>query len=146
MKKYLLVIAALGSLAGCTTAAQHRQAVEDPAGARVTVGKVQKEIHVGMSGADVAAVLGAPNIVSTDEARREVWIYDKVSSSYVYSHSEGGIAGLILGWTSSVAGGVAPGYHTGSGASSQTQKTLTVIVKFDADARVRDFAYHTSTF
>jgi outer membrane protein assembly factor BamE (lipoprotein component of BamABCDE complex) len=146
MKKHLLVIAALGTLAGCATAAQHRQAVEDPAGATVTVGTVQKEIHVGMSGADVAAVLGAPNIVSTDEARREVWIYDKVSSTYVYSHSEGGIAGLILGWTNSVAGGISPGYHTGSGASSQTQKTLTVIVKFDSDARVRDFAYHTSTF
>jgi outer membrane protein assembly factor BamE (lipoprotein component of BamABCDE complex) len=146
VKKYLLTLAALGLVGGCTTAAQHRQAVEDPVGSQLSVGTVQKEIHVGMSGAEVAAALGSPNIVSTDEARREVWIYDKVATTYAYSRSEGGIAALILGWGSSLGGAGGGSYSTGSGASAQTQKTLTVIIKFDGDARVRDFAYHTSTF
>jgi outer membrane protein assembly factor BamE (lipoprotein component of BamABCDE complex) len=145
MKSYLLAIVA-AAIAGCTTASQHRQAVDDPAGTELSVGTVQKEIHVGMSGADVAAVLGTPNIVTTDEARREVWIYDRVATTYVYSRSQAGIGALILGWTSSVAGAAGPGYNSASGAASQTQKTLTVIVKFDDAGRVRDFAYHASKF
>lgn len=51
------------------------------------VGTVQQEIRKGMSGAEVAAVLGSPNIVSTDEAGREVLVYDKISSDVVYSTS-----------------------------------------------------------
>ncbi len=146
MNKYLLAFLALGPVGGCTTTTQHRQAVEDPVGTQLSVGTVQKEIHVGMSGAEVATALGSPNIVSTDEARREVWIYDKVATTYAYSRSDSGIAALILGWGSSLGGGGGGSYSNGSGASSQTQKTLTVIIKFDADARVRDFAYHASTF
>jgi hypothetical protein len=38
------------------------------------------------------------------------------------------------------------GYSAGAGASATTQKTLTVVVKFDGQGLVRDFAYHTSTF
>jgi hypothetical protein len=69
------------------SASQHRQAVQDDTGEKVTVGTVQKEIHVGMSGAAVATVLGLPNIVSTDEQRREVWIYDKVATDYKLSNA-----------------------------------------------------------
>jgi outer membrane protein assembly factor BamE (lipoprotein component of BamABCDE complex) len=146
--KYSLVIGALLSilLAGCMSASQHRQAVQDDTGEKLTVGTVQKEIHVGMSGAEVASVLGSPNIVSTDEERREVWIYDKVATDYAYSNSSGGVSALILGWGSAVAGGAAPGYSAGSGAASRTQRTLTIIIKFDKEGKVRDFAYHTSKF
>jgi len=131
---------------GCTSAGQHRAAVQDPVADELTVGTVQKEIRVGMSGADVASVLGSPNIVSTDDQRREVWIYDKVSTDYAYSSSSSGIGALILGWGGGVAGGAAPSYTANAGASSRTQKTLTVIVKFDEEGTVRDFAYHTSKF
>lgn len=146
--KYSLVTGAVLSvlLAGCMSASQHRQAVQDDAGERVTVGTVQKEIHVGMSGAEVASVLGSPNIVSTDEERREVWIYDKVATDYAYSNSSGGVSALILGWGSAVAGAAAPSYGASSGAASQSQRTLTIIIKFDKESKVRDFAYHTSKF
>jgi outer membrane protein assembly factor BamE (lipoprotein component of BamABCDE complex) len=146
--KYSLVIGALLSilLAGCMSASQHRQAVQDDTGEKLTVGTVQKEIHVGMSGAEVASVLGSPNIVSTDEERREVWIYDKVATDYAYSNSSGGVSALILGWGSAVAGGAVPGYSASSGAASQSQRTLTIIIKFDKEGKVRDFAYHTSKF
>jgi hypothetical protein len=33
-----------------------------------------------------------------------------------------------------------------TGAASTPQKTLTVIIKFDGAKKVRDFAYHTSSF
>lgn len=146
MNKLLAIIFIPAFLVGCMSAAEHRQAVQDDSGEQLTVGTVQKEIKVGMSGAEVAQVLGSPNIVSTDEQRREVWIYDKVATDYAYSGSSGGISALILGWGGSAAGGVSPGYSSSAGAASRSQRTLTIIIKFDNDGMVRDFAYHTSKF
>lgn len=132
-------------LAGCDTT-YHRNQVEDNSTDRVTVGVVQKEIRVGMSGAEVAEVLGSPNIVSTDEERREVWIYDKIATDRAYSTSSGGISALILGWGGSAGGAGGGGMSGSSGASSTSQRTMTVIIKFDKGGKVRDFAYHTSRF
>jgi outer membrane protein assembly factor BamE (lipoprotein component of BamABCDE complex) len=146
LARLLLVAGVALSLAACVSASQHRASVEEPAGDRLTVGTVQKEIRVGMSGAEVAAVLGSPNIVSTDEERREVWIYDKIATDSAYSTSSGGIASLILGGGGSVAGAAAGSANQSAGAASTSQRTLTVIIKFDDDKKVRDFAYHTSRF
>jgi len=135
------LLAASILLVGCT-ASQHKASVQDQSDDRLTVGVVQKEIRVGMSGADVAVVLGSPNVVSTDAERREVWIYDKIATDRVYSNSTTGILGFIFGGDSGGAGGGA----VDTGADSTSQRTLTVIIKFDDDHRVRDFAYHTSRF
>lgn len=133
-------------LSGCMTAAEHRAAIEGTAEDRLTVGKVQREIRVGMSGAEVIKVLGSPNIVTTDDQRREVWTYDKVSTESVYSESRGGVAALILGVGESAFGAVVPRYEAGAGARTTTQRTLTIIIKFEKDGRVRDFAYHATQF
>jgi len=109
---------------------------------RVTVGTVQKEIQIGMSAAQVASVLGSPNIVTTDDQRRETWIYDKISSEVTYSRSSGTIVGLIFG---SSGGGAGAGTAS-AGATATSQRTLTVIIKLDGDDRVRDFSYHSSRF
>lgn len=140
--KILLLPLVIFSLSGCMSAAQHRASVQDDSGDRLTVGKVQKEIRVGMSGAEVVQVLGSPNIVSTDEKRREVWVYDKISTDSAYSSSSGGVNALIFG----SSGGALLGGGGRAGASSTTQKTLTVIIKFDEKGLVRDFAYNTSRF
>lgn len=109
---------------------------------QLTVGTVQKEVRIGMSGAEVAQVLGSPNIVSTDEDRNEVWIYDKISTQYVRADARAGI--LAIGGGSDVA---AVGGLSGSQASGATsQRTLTIVIKFDENGAVRDFAYHTSRF
>ncbi|HNZ49141.1 MAG TPA: hypothetical protein PLY90_04215 [Candidatus Hydrogenedentes bacterium] len=142
----LLSYAILLTALGCASAASHRAAVSDDNTGRLTVGTVQKEIRVGMSGADVASVLGSPNVVTTDEERREVWIYDKISTERAYSSSSGGVAALVFAGGASVAGGGGASYSASSGASSTTQKTLTVIIKFDSEGLVRDFAYHSSKF
>jgi outer membrane protein assembly factor BamE (lipoprotein component of BamABCDE complex) len=86
--------------------------------ASMTVGVAQRSIKVGMSGAEVATAMGSPNIVSTDETGCEVWIYDRISST-VQSSNVGGYF---------------------------TQSSLTVIVKFDKQGKVRDLAYHSSKF
>ena len=147
MTRLVVSLATLVILSGCMSAAKHRKSVLDDSGERMTVGTVQKEIRVGMSGAEVAQVLGSPNIVSTDENRREVWIYDKISTESAYSTSDGGISTLILvSRITDVLLGGSGGMSASSGASSTSQRTLTVIIKFDDDKKVRDFAYHTSRF
>ena len=144
MRNVVLAVAAAILAAGCMSAGEHRAAVQGE-GDRLTVGKVQREIKVGMSGAEVAQVLGAPNIVTTDDERREVWVYDRVATDTVYSESRGGVLALVLAG-GSAAGAAAPAYGSAAGARSTTQRTLTVIVKFDKESRVRDFSYHASQF
>jgi outer membrane protein assembly factor BamE (lipoprotein component of BamABCDE complex) len=141
----IVLVSAVAS-AGCQSAAEHKAQVQDDSAQRVSAGTVQREIRVGMSGAEVAQVLGSPNIVTTDEERREVWIYDKIATDRVYSTSSGGISALILGFGGSAAGGIGGSGSTSAGAASTSQRTLTVIIKFDRDTKVRDFAYHQSRF
>lgn len=141
-----LVLVASIFLSSCQSAAYHKAQVQDNSTDRMTVGTVQREIRVGMSGAEVAQALGSPNIVSTDEERREVWIYDKIATDQVYSTSRGGINALIFGFGGDIAGGSGLGGSQSSGAVSTSQRTLTVIIKFDKVGKVRDFAYHTSQF
>ena len=143
MNKNLIPLIVAIALGGCVSAARHKEDVQDETTDRVAVGTVQKEIRVGMSGAEVATVLGSPNIVSTDEERR----YDKITTDYAYSESKaGGIGALILGTGGSTGAGGVGLYSTNAGATTSSQRTLTVIIKFDEDSAVRDFAYHTSRF
>lgn len=100
----------------------------------MTLGTVQKEIKPGMSQASVAEALGSPNIVTKDDDDKETWIYDKIASEA--SYSSGGYGGtLILFW-----GGKS------SSKSSTSQKTLTVVIKFDKKSKVEKVTYHTSKF
>ncbi|MDD3906369.1 MAG: hypothetical protein PHS46_07605 [Candidatus Omnitrophica bacterium] len=134
MKRIAVSLVLLAFLAGCSSASSHMKSVKSDAGDRVTVGKVQREIRIGMPSAQVIEVLGSPNLVSTDENRLEVWVYDKIATDVSYSNNAGGVW-LILG----AVGG-------NSGAASTSQRTLTIVVKFDVDKKVRDFAYHSSSF
>jgi outer membrane protein assembly factor BamE (lipoprotein component of BamABCDE complex) len=131
---------------GCMSAAQHRQDVRDDTADRLTVGKVQREIRVGMTTAQVVEVLGSPHMVTTDEKRREVWVYDKVATEHAYSTSSGGVLALILAGAGNVAGGILPSFSSSAGASSSTQRTLTIVIMFDEGNKVRDFAYRQSSF
>lgn len=136
MKRYSWMFALiLLTAAGCANpnASSQKADVRDDTGERITVGNVQREIKVGMSSADVIAVLGSPNIVSTDEERRENWVYDKIATDRAYSNSGSGIMTLIIG-------------PRDTGASETSQRTLTIVIKFDNQGKVRDFAYHTSRF
>jgi len=80
----VVLIISVFLLAGC--ASMHPADVQKARDAdKLTVGAVQREIHVGMSGAQVAEVFGSPNIVTTDEKGRGVWVYDRISTESVYS-------------------------------------------------------------
>jgi outer membrane protein assembly factor BamE (lipoprotein component of BamABCDE complex) len=148
MKKLITLIALLSLtlIQGCKSAADHRRDVRDDTGEKVTVGKVQAEIKTGMSGAEVVAILGSPNIVTTDEERREAWVYDKFATESAYSTSSGGVSILVLGFIGDALAGGSPSSRSSTGAASKTQRTLTIIIKFDKNKKVRDFAYHSSSF
>jgi outer membrane protein assembly factor BamE (lipoprotein component of BamABCDE complex) len=118
------------ALAGCASSPPQQAEIED----RLTVGTVQREIRVGLDAATVAEILGSPNIVTTDDKRREVWIYDKVSTDRVDT-AQSAYGSLII-----------MGANRSSGSSSQRQRTLTIIIKFDEQKRVRDFAYNYTQF
>lgn len=130
MKKSLvfLLIYCLPLIVSCSTVDYN---IKDE---QMTVAKAQREIKVGMSSSDVIEVLGSPNMISTDDQRREVWVYDKVSTSVSSSSSNTGVWLLLFGSGSN------------SMKSSSTQRTLTIIIKFDNNNKVRDFAYRTSAF
>jgi|TARA_Y100000294_G_C8559029_1_gene338336 outer membrane protein assembly factor BamE (lipoprotein component of BamABCDE complex) len=137
------------SISGCITAAEHAKQLHSDSDRQITVGVVQKEIKKGMSQPDVAAALGSPNIVSKDKEGLETWIYDKIATEVSYSSSSigGGAGGLLIGIGSGVGGALGGGISGGkaSGAAAQTQKTLTVIIKF-REGLVHDFSYHSSKF
>ncbi len=131
MKKKILFLVLLSffSIVGCSSAKPEESNSE-----KITVATVQRKIDIGMSGSEVLEALGSPNMISTDELRREVWVYDKVSSEVSQSSSGSGLSLIFVGMGNSNL------------KTSKSQKTMTIIIKFDADKKVRDFAYHTSQF
>jgi len=99
----------------------------------LTPGKVQKEIHKGMSGAEVVEVLGSPNIVTADENGYETWVYDKIATEANYSKSKDVLFLFIYAQSNT------------SSNYTVTQKTFTVVIKLK-DNKVDSFAYHASKF
>ncbi len=145
-----IILTMILPLISCMSAHQHYQQTHGARERQMTIGIVQKEIRKSMSAAEVVEVLGSPNIVTTDGEGREVWVYDKISTDVTYSNDTGGIGAVLL--IGSASGGTAGGglgsgsYSRSSGAQSRTQRTLTVVIKFDDQQKVRDFAYHASRF
>lgn len=134
---FFSMLAVVIMVSGCMSAAQHQQSLPSTQEQEMTVGVVQKEIRKGMSQADVATALGSPNIVTKDSEGNETWIYDKIASQVSYSKDSGG-TGLIIN--------LFGGYNREAGAVSTTQKTLTVVIKYDVNGLVDTFSYHASKF
>lgn len=117
---------------------------------QMTLGLVQRDIKVGTSQADVAQILGSPNIVTQDADGKETWIYDKVSSITSYGSSGFGVNvggfGGGFGWNG-IGGGMGNvGFNKNGGTVQSNQKTLTVVLKFDNNHNVSSFSYHMSSF
>lgn len=134
---YVLLVIVLVVTTGCMSAGEHRAELGSTQERETTLGVVQKNIQNGMSQADVAEALGSPNIVTKDSSGDETWIYDKIASEVSYSRSSGG-TGIIVA--------LIAGFNREAGAASSTQRTLTVVIKFDESGRVKNTSYHASKF
>lgn len=107
---------------------------ECPIERQFTLGVAQREIAQGMSQADVTIALGSPNIVTKDSEGRETWIYDKIATEVRQSSRASGVFLLFLS-----------GCRENSCCSS-SQKTLTIVIKFDGSGKVETVSYHSSKF
>lgn len=101
----------------------------------LTHGNVELKLKKGeTTQAEVLEAFGAPNVTTVDASGQEVWTYQRAatvaqdSSNYNF-------------WTIIVAGG-------GNEASGfeRTQRTMTLIIKFDDNDVVSDFRSRSSNF
>jgi hypothetical protein len=139
----VLVVVAVGVVpAG---AGDRAKAKETPSSA-FTLGVVQKELRPGLSQADVAERLGAPNILTRDGEGREAWVYDKVSSEIEASSGNIGIAGGGMGAGGALLGFLGINASKRSDKARSSQRTLTVVVRFSAAGTVETFTWHDSRF
>lgn len=120
-------------LSACKSAQEHKQDVSSGP-STFSLGNVQTSIQKGMPQMKVVAALGSPNIVTNDDDGYETWIYDKISSEVAQSSSSGGGSIILFGGQRS------------AGAYESSQKTLTVMIKFDSEKRVYSLNYHQSKF
>jgi len=124
MKKVILaILLALPFISACSQPTPERQE-------RESIAAVQRDVKIGMSSSEVVSILGSPNMVTTDSQRRETWVYDRVSTNVSASSS---------GWTLLLAGG-------NRANVSQNQRTMTIIIHFDNDSKVRDMAWRQASF
>lgn len=99
-----------------------------------TLGLVQSSLKEGISQSEVISLLGSPNIITRDSDGKESWIYDKIYSENSALGHDAGATIILAGWGRS------------SSRSVQSQKTITVIIKFDKQGRVENYTYHNSRF
>ena len=99
----VLIVASLEFCVGCT--APPLPSDSDTNKTNLTAGVAQREIRKGMSGGEVATVLGSPNIVTSGPDGTEVWIYDQMSTR-VEASSAGTGVWFIIGVTNQNTGAV----------------------------------------
>jgi hypothetical protein len=140
-----LLFLAVVALHGCAS----RGELHSEQQRRMTVGTVQKEIRIGMSSVDVAEALGTPNQVRYQDGK-EVWIFDRIATEASYRNSSGGAGGSVgaagVPGNVLVLGNVSAARSLSRGESATTQRTLTVIIRYDTNDQVESFSYHSSQF
>lgn len=101
----------------------------------MTQGNVQLNVKVGTTTkADVLEVFGAPNITTRDGSGQEVWSYQRHATVAKSKEKDSFWTILLVGGSSRASG------------FSQTSRTMTLIIKFNADDVVSDFRSRTSDF
>lgn len=101
----------------------------------LTHGNVQMNLKVGATTqTEVLETFGAPNITSIDGSGQEVWTYQRHATVSQSASAENY-------WTIILAGGSqeASGFE-------QSQRTQTLIIKFDSNKVVSDFRSRSSEF
>jgi outer membrane protein assembly factor BamE (lipoprotein component of BamABCDE complex) len=101
----------------------------------LTHGNVQMNIKKGeTTQTQILETFGAPNITSIDASGQEVWTYQRMASVAQASSSSNY-------WTVILAGGS----NTAAGFE-QSQRTMTLIIKFNEQKVVSDFRSRSSEF
>lgn len=145
MRKLLAVGALAALLVAPPAFAKKREKPDDPN--TLTHGMVQMTMRVGQtSQMDVFNSFGAPNITTVDATGQEVWIYDRHAT--ISSDSSGGFSiGLGIGGGGGGVGGVGGlGFGKSKSKSETSQRTMTLVIKFNDAKIVSDFRSRSSSF
>jgi len=130
MKRIILLIVMSMLLTACATQ-QPVQPTTNP----FTAGKVALTLKKGVTTqTQVAEAFGAPNIVTQRDDGGSTWIYQKNSQS-TSAHSKAIFATILL-----VSGG------SNSASSSQSSRTMTLIIAFNKHDRVKSFKSMNTSF
>lgn len=101
----------------------------------LTHGNVQLNLKVGeTTQAQVLEVFGAPNITTIDGSGQEVWSYQR-AATVSQATSTSGFWTILLAGQSQESSGL-----------EQTQRTMTLIIKFNSQKVVSDFRSRASEF
>ena len=106
----------------------------------ITLGAVQSKIKTGVSGDEVIAAIGSPNIITSGEGNTETWVYDKLSIEQETTAAVAADAQVDNDQTAASVQGRAKVKRT------KTERTMMVIVKFDSNKRVSNVQYRESTY
>ena len=132
LNKNCMLVLALGLLAGCSSGQ-----VERPESPKSTLTQGAIEIHLKKgvtTKTKVLETMGAPNITSLDSNGNDVWTYQRHSS--VANSSSSSSYGTII---------LFGGSQNTSGLES-SQKTMTLVIKFNDKGIVKDFKSQFTSF
>lgn len=135
------------SLLLAATSASAKEKPQPSAPNMLTTGMVNLTLRVGeTTQAQIIETFGAPNITTLDATGSEMWVYDRQAT--VSSDSSGGFSiGLGLGGGGGdVVGAGGLGFGSRKSKSETTQRSMTLIIKFDNRKIVSDFKSRSSSF
>lgn len=113
----------------------------------LTHGMVQMTLNVGQTTqAEILENFGGPNITSIDGSGQEMWVYDRHATVTSDSSSGFSIGMLIGAGGGAVGGGAGLGFGKKKSRSSQSSRSMTLIIKFDKNKIVSDFKSRSSSF
>ena len=146
----VFAIMAISFLTGCATPTERvNTAMQGAENDRLTLGKIQQVLKKGMKQDEVVAGLGSPNMVTRDRNGLETWIYDKLSTEVKSASASDRLglsgAGAVVGGSSAAVLGLSGGQSNAASSTTRSQKSLTLILKFQEQSLV-DFSYHSSSF
>jgi len=129
-----IITVATTLLIGCAST-NPRYSTQSSESSPLTHGNVTLSLKKGVtSQVEVLEIFGAPNIASTDAAGNEVWTYQR-NATVSNSSSTKGYATVILLGGSTQSSGIA-----------SSNRTMTLIIKFDTDSIVSDFKSRATSF
>lgn len=147
LRRNLTILALACGTLGAACATNPSPAVAPaPPERELTLGLVQRDVKVGCTGAEVIGALGSPNQVTRGENGLEVWVYDRVATERTETTESGTVVGAVAG-TAGTASGVVAGQASSKKTQERTsQKTLTVVIRFDGEGQVSTISVHSTRF
>ncbi|HOV76265.1 MAG TPA: hypothetical protein PK967_20125 [Candidatus Hydrogenedentes bacterium] len=130
-----------------------------PSPSKLGYGTVTSTVKKGVTTqAELLDLFGAPNIATTDADGTETWVYERTATETNVARSQTfeakgrrnvdslAVFFLVVGAGQSSEKGEVKGESSQQSSVSSSIKTLTVIVKFDKDKKVKDFSARAAQF